>query len=182
MKDEDQNRLAMAVNPERLERELERDREEIELERETEKILKREGSPKDISDKERRDAARRISRKYYELGNRLVEDAQYPEAVDIYTKSISILKKVTKRKAVDSYFNRAITLAMMGYPKMALDDLNAISKSGKPKADIFFVKGQIFEGAGRLKLAERMYLKCLEIDPEFHRASYSLERLRAIRR
>ncbi|MGC8644731.1 MAG: tetratricopeptide repeat protein [Thermoplasmata archaeon] len=182
MKDEDQNRLVTAINPERLERELERDREEIELERLIEKITREDSLTGAIPKRERRDIARKISRKYYELGNKLVEDAQYPEAVDIYTKSISILKKVVKRKAVDSYFNRAITLAMMGYPKMALDDLNAISRSSEPKADIFFVKGQIFESAGRYKLAERMYNRCLEIDPQFQRASYSLERLRASRR
>ncbi|MEM3534049.1 MAG: hypothetical protein QXH31_01240 [Thermoplasmatales archaeon] len=180
MKDEDLNKLATALNPERLEKVLERDREEVELEKMIDEILK-EKEFKGFVTKEIREKARKISRKYYEIGNKLVEDAQYPEAIDIYTKSINILRRINKRKAVDSYFNRAITLAMMGYPKMALDDLNEIAKAGTPKPDIFYVKGQIFESAGRYKLAERMYERCLKIDPEYRRASYSLERLRAMR-
>ncbi|MEM0128081.1 MAG: hypothetical protein QXO03_03220 [Thermoplasmatales archaeon] len=182
MKDEDLNKLATALNPERLEKVLERDREELELEKITDEILGSGRKQGNSSKKERKEMAKKISRKYYEIGNKLVEDAQYSEAVDIYTKSINILKRVNNRKAVDSYFNRAITLAMMGYPKMALDDLNVITRTGTPKADIFFVKGQIFESAGKYKLAERMYEKCLTIDPDFHRASYSLERLRASRK
>lgn len=174
MKDSDQTRLATAVNPEALERVLQRDREELEIERQIDTLREISSSREK---KDRIDLTKRISRKYYELANSLVEDAQYSEAIDLYSKSISFLRKLNKRKAVDSYFNRAITLAMMGYPKLALDDLKLITDTNHPKADVFFVKGQIFESLGKSKLAERMYKRCLEIDPSFYRASNSLENM-----
>ncbi|MGC8562064.1 MAG: tetratricopeptide repeat protein [Thermoplasmata archaeon] len=172
MKDLDQSPIGTAINPERMERILERDKQEIEVERQIEELGKDAFSPE--NKKERMEKVRRISRKYYEIANGMVEDALYSEAIELYSKSIAILRKTGNRRAVDSYFNRAITLAMMGYPKMALDDLKIISRAKPPKADVYFVKGQIFESLGREKLAERMYRKSLEIDPNFYRAARSL--------
>ncbi len=175
MKESDNATLATAVDPESLERALERDRQEIEIEKEMERLKMDAHFRKNR--KERADLIRKISRKYYELANGMVEEALYSEAVDLYSKSISILRKIGNRKAVDSYFNRAITLAMLGYPKMALDDLRVVTRTKPVKADVFFVKGQIFESIGKEKLAERMYKKCLEVDPEFYRAARSLENM-----
>lgn len=175
MKDSYRQTLATAVSPERMERVLDRDKQEIEIEKQIERLRTSLSAPG--KKKERAEAAKNISRKYYELANGMVEDALYSEAVDLYSKSIAVLKKDGNKKAVDSYFNRAITLAMMGYPKMALDDLKLISKVSPPKADICFVKGQIFESLGREKLAERMYKKSLDIDPCFYRAAHSLENM-----
>jgi tetratricopeptide (TPR) repeat protein len=176
VKDRDESTLAMALNQEKMERVLRRDREELELERQIEKLGNKTSSPK--KRKERVELIKKISRKYYEIANDMVEDAQYSEAIDLYSKSISIMRKVGNVKPADSYFNRAITLAMMGYPRMALDDLNKIVKANPPKADVYFVKGQIFQSMGKDRLAEREYRKCLKIDPEFYRASRSLENLR----
>ncbi len=173
MKDSYHQTLATAVSPERMERVLDRDKQEIEIEKQIDELRTSLSGPG--KKKERAEATKNISRKYYELANGLVEDALYSEAVDLYSKSITILKKEGNKKAVDSYFNRAITLAMMGYPKMAMDDLRLISKVSPPKADIYFVKGQIFESLGKEKLAERMYKKSLDIDPSFYRAAHSLE-------
>ncbi|MEM0134487.1 MAG: hypothetical protein QXU18_04575 [Thermoplasmatales archaeon] len=175
MKDSDQSPLGTAINPERMERTLERDQQEIELEKQIEELNENTQYPK--KREETKEMVKKISRKYYEIANGMVEDALYSEAIDLYSKSISILRKYGKGRAVDSYFNRAITLAMMGYPKMALDDLKVISKIKPPKADVYFVKGQIFESLGRGKLAERMYRKSLDIDPTFYRAAHSLENL-----
>ncbi|MCL6002089.1 MAG: hypothetical protein M0Z77_05895 [Thermoplasmatales archaeon] len=175
MRDSDRSTLATAVSPERMERVLERDKQEIEIEIQIEQLINSMRSEKKI--KERAESIKKISRKYYEMANGMVEDALYSEAIDLYTKSISILRKLGNKKAVDSYFNRAITLAMMGFPKMALDDLKLVSKSKPPKADVYFVKGQIFESIGKVKLAERMYNKSLDIDPSFYRAAHSLENM-----
>ncbi|MCL4334228.1 MAG: hypothetical protein M1290_07355 [Candidatus Thermoplasmatota archaeon] len=176
MKDGEHQTLATALNPERMERALERDRQEIEIENQIEKF--RNLSTSSVDKKEKDDMIWKISRRYYELANGMVEDALYSEAVDLYSKSITILKKGSNRKAVDSYFNRAITLAMLGYPKMALDDLRAISRIKPEKADVYFVKGQIFESLGKDRLAERMYSRSLSIDPSFYRAAHSLEHIR----
>lgn len=175
MKDGEHQNLATAVNPERMVRILERDKQEIEVEKQLDRLESTPSTPK--KNRERVEAIGRISRKYYEIANGMVEDSLYSEAVDLYSKSISILRKDGNRKAVDSYFNRAITLAMMGYPKMALDDLRVISRTNPPKADVYFVKGQIFESLGKEKLAERMYKKSLDIDPTFYRAAHSLENM-----
>lgn len=172
MKDLDQSTLGTAINPERMERILDRDKQEIEVEMEIDKLSRESVSAGNRKD--RAQAVRRISRKYYEIANGMVEDAMYSEAIELYSKSIAILKKGGNRRAVDSYFNRAITLAMMGYPKMALDDLKIVSRAKPQKADVYFVKGQIFESLGREKLAERMYMKSLDIDPNFYRAAHSL--------
>lgn len=175
MKDSNHQTLATAVNPERMERALERDKQEIEIEKEIERLrVNLSAAGKRV---ERIEVIKKISRKYYELANGMVEDALYSEAIDLYSKSISVLRKGENRKAVDSYFNRAITLAMMGYPKMAMDDLRTISNIRPQKADVYFVKGQIFESLGKQKLAERMYKKSLDIDPGFYRAAHSLENI-----
>jgi tetratricopeptide (TPR) repeat protein len=176
MKDGEHQILATALNPERMERVLERDKQEIEVEKQIESVRTRLNAQEDR--RKRSEVIRKISRKYYELANAMVEDAFYSEAVDLYSKSIAIMKKESNRKAVDSYFNRAITLAMLGYPKMALDDLRTISNAKPEKADVYFVKGQIFESLGREKLAEKMYNKSLSIDPSFYRAAHSLENIR----
>ena len=175
MKDSEHQTLATALNPEGMESALERDRQEMELEKQIEGIRTHLRVSK--KKKERAEVVGNISRKYYELANGMVEDALYSEAVDLYSKSIAILKKEVNKKAVDSYFNRAITLAMMGYPKMALDDLRTITKVKPEKADVYFVKGQIFESLGREKLAEKMYKRSLDIDPSFYRAVHSLENM-----
>jgi tetratricopeptide (TPR) repeat protein len=159
-----------------MERVLLRDKEELEIEMQIEKLGNKPSSPR--KRRERVELIKKISRKYYEIANGMVEDAQYSEAIDLYSKSIAMMRKIRNIKAADSYFNRAITLAMMGYPRMALDDLNKIVKIDPPKADVYFVKGQIFQSMGKDRLAEREYRKCLEIDPEFYRASKSLEYMR----
>ena len=176
MKDGIHPTLAMAVNPESMERILERDKQEIEIEKETEKLESIFSTPS--KKREKIEVISKISRKYYELANGMVEDSQYSEAIDLYTKSIATLKKAGNKKAVDSYFNRAIALAMMGYPGLALDDLKAITRVKPPKADFYFVKGQILESIGKEKLAAKMYKKSLDIDPSFYRATNSLENMR----
>lgn len=173
MKENSPNTLATAINAEKMERILQRDKDEqdIEIRMDSLSTFQKSGKDKKAFDEE----IRKISRKYYDIANVMVEDQQYSEAVELYSKSISILKKFAERKAVDSYFNRAITLAMLGYPNMAMDDLRAIENSKPPKPDIFFVKGQIFESMGKKKMAVRMYEKCLSVDPAFYRATDSLK-------
>ncbi len=175
MKDGENSTLAMAVNAEKMERVLDRDRLEIEVEKQIDMLRTQFSSPE--SKKVRAEAIRNISRRYYEIANGMVEDSLYSEAIDLYSKSIAMLRKAGNKKAVDSYFNRAITLAMMGFPKMALDDLRVISRLIPEKADVYFVKGQIFESLGKEKLAERMYKKSLDIDPTFYRAAHSLDNM-----
>ncbi len=176
MKEDAPTTLATAINVERMERIIQRDREELELERRIDNLAGL------VRGKNRRgmllEEVKKISKKFYDIANGMVEDQQYSESVELYSKSISILKTFMKRKAVDSYFNRAITLAMLGYPNMAMDDLNAIEKKKPPKPDVFFVKGQIYESLGKRKMAIRMYEKCLGINPQFYRAQNSLRQIR----
>ncbi|MGC8655549.1 MAG: tetratricopeptide repeat protein [Thermoplasmata archaeon] len=151
---------------------IERDRMEIELERKLDEIEKE----KNKRTGEIRQEIASISRKYYQIANELVEDGNYYEAVDLYSKSIQISKRYLRRKAQNSIFNRAITIALMGFPALALQDLRSIAKCKPVKADVFYVMGQIYESLDKKWLARRMYEKSLRIDPSYWRAKNSLER------
>jgi tetratricopeptide (TPR) repeat protein len=175
MKDEDFSNIVRSLDLEMLERMEERDRTELELEKSLEKLTMERNDKKGKAG--RKEEARGISRKYYEIANGLVEDAKYAEAIDLYSKAIQIMRKYTRRIDGDSYFNRAITFAMLGYPEMAMKDLHVVENLKPKKADVYFVKGQIYESTGKRKIALRMYRKSLEIDPNFWRAKNSIENM-----
>ncbi len=151
---------------------IERDKAELELEMRMDRI---ERDKKKIS-KEMRMEISSISKKYYQIANELVENGDYYEAVEFYSKSINISRRYLRRKAQDSYFNRAITVALMGFPALALQDLRSILNCKPVKADLFYVMGQIYESIDKNWLAKKMYEKSLRIDPTYWRAKNSLER------
>ncbi len=151
---------------------LERDKWELELERRIDSMVK--GG--NVKGKVARDEFNQIAKKYYEFANDLVEQGKYYEAVDLYSRSIQISRRYLRRKAQDAIFNRAITVAMMGFPILALQDLRTILRCKPAKADLFYVMGQIYESLDKKWLAKRMYEKSLSIDPNYWRAKNSLER------
>lgn len=151
---------------------IERDKNEIDLESNLDRIIK--NGP--IRDKKSKAEIELISRKYYKMANDLVEDGNYYEALELYSRSIQISKRYLRKKAQDSIFNRALTMALMGFPVLALQDLRSIERTKPVKADIFYVKGQIYESMGKSTLAKKMYKKSLAIDPSYSRAKNSLER------
>ncbi len=155
-----------------LEKLQERDMKELELETQLEKIilggnLRTESSKESIAE---------ISRAYYKLGNELVEIGEYPEAVEFFTRSVQLSQRFLRKKAPDAIYNRAITMALLGYPIVALRDLQSIERMRPLKPDVFYVKGQIYESIGRKGMARKMYNKSLQIDPNYWRAQSSLQR------
>jgi tetratricopeptide (TPR) repeat protein len=151
---------------------IERDRMEIELERRLDEIERdrRRKTKKTLEE------IASISRKYFLIANELVENGNYYEAVELYSRSIQISKRYLRRKAQDSIFNRAITVSLMGFPALALQDLRTITKCKPIKADVFYVMGQIYESLDKKWLAKKMYEKSLSIDPTYWRAKNSLNR------
>lgn len=178
MKDDDFTSIMRSFDVERLNKIRERDDEELNLEKGLERLTT-VTNDKD-SRIERIEEAKRISRGYYKLGNDLVEESKYSEAIELYTKSIEVLRKHVRRIAVDSYFNRAITYAMLGYPQAALGDMKLIVSRKPDKPDVYFVLGQIYESINKRKLAERMYKKSLEIDPNYSRSKFMIKHAKNI--
>jgi len=149
------------------------DLEEISIERTIDELLK---NRKRIGNAYFKDNMEKISRKYYQMGNDLVDENEYMRALDMYTKSIKISKRYLGRLAVDSYFNRAITFVILGYPKLGLMDLIRIEKKPPIKPDIFYLKGEIYEFMGKYKMAQKMYMKSYLIDPNYEKAKNKLNK------
>ncbi len=164
--DDDVPEIIRGLNFQSLKSVLERDRDEMELEKTIENTII---SRRSMDTKYFRQIMDGVVKKYYQMGNELVDENEYVKALDMYTKSIKISRRYLRKTAVDSYFNRAITFVILGYPKLALSDIVRIEKIPPVKPDIFYLKGEIYEFMGRYKMAKKMYMKSYLIDPSYDR-------------
>ncbi|HVM62369.1 MAG TPA: tetratricopeptide repeat protein [Verrucomicrobiae bacterium] len=111
-----------------------------------------------------RDAA-----KFFERGNKFVEDGSLARAKQEYEKAIKIYPKY-----LDALYNLAIACERLGQKSEAIDDYKRYLAVKENDADVWTQLGLLYDDVGNKMEARRAYEKALEINPKFGRAHHNL--------
>ena len=101
-------------------------------------------------------------RGHYNLGVALDDLGRYVEAVECYTRSLSIHEKY-----FDAYTNRGIDYMRLGLAQQALDDFNQAIALDPDSARVYNNRGGSYSQLNEFESAFTDYARAIELDPEF---------------
>lgn len=109
-----------------------------------------------------------------EEGNALFRHAKYEQAIDKYTRAITLAS--TEEEKATYYTNRATCYAQLHHFKEVVDDTTAAINI-KPSSKAYLRRGLALESLEKYKLALEDMKKVLELDPSAMVASQAIHRL-----
>jgi len=117
-------------------------------------------------------SVRERARVYYLKGNELFKQEKYKEAIEEYTKAISIDKDYS-----DAYYNRGIAYATIEEFDNAIKDFQIVLKYEPNNPEVYYVTGLAYEYKEDYTSARDYYQKALELNPNYYEAKRRLERI-----
>lgn len=96
---------------------------------------------------------------YSNLGNLMVARGAYAEAVESYSKSLSLAPRANDSWVI--YVNRGAAQVAMGYPRAGIDDMTAAEKLSPGEPAILANRGAAWEALGKWDNALRDYQAAL---------------------
>ncbi|MEM3841135.1 MAG: AAA family ATPase [Candidatus Micrarchaeaceae archaeon] len=108
-------------------------------------------------------------------GNSLFEESKFEEAIEQYTKAISL-----DEEYADAYFNRALNETMLHMYDKAKNDLRKVMELQPTSPDAPLLMGDIAESNDDLINARFWYEKSLSLKPDYAEAKNRLEKIDAM--
>jgi tetratricopeptide (TPR) repeat protein len=96
----------------------------------------------------------------------------------IYTSCVLLLGCATHGKNIEQRYNRGTEYYSKALYSDAEREFLSLAKDMPDNYDVFFRLGNIYVRTGQLDAAERMYQRCLVIDPKQPKGWYNLSLLR----